>query len=96
MSKLNATDIEKLARLAQLQIDDTQIPIYLSSLGNIMNLISDMEEINTQDIELSTNALNMSQRLRKDEIIEINQRDLFQSLTPHTAAGLYLVPKVIE
>jgi aspartyl-tRNA(Asn)/glutamyl-tRNA(Gln) amidotransferase subunit C len=36
------------------------------------------------------------QRLRPDEVTEIDQRDAFQAIAPKTEAGVYLVPKVIE
>ena len=36
------------------------------------------------------------QRLRPDEVSETNQRDKYQQNAASVAAGLYLVPKVIE
>lgn len=95
MKTLGISDIEKLARLAQLKIEATEIPIYLNSLSNIIDMISTMQTVDTDTIERFDNPLNISQRLRPDTITEPNQRELFQSLTPHTTAGLYLVPKVL-
>ena len=40
--------------------------------------------------------LDMSQRLRVDEVSEINQREEYQKNTEHTESGFYKVPKVIE
>ena len=40
--------------------------------------------------------LNMSQRLRADEVTEPNERDKIQQNAPSTEDGYYLVPKVIE
>jgi aspartyl-tRNA(Asn)/glutamyl-tRNA(Gln) amidotransferase subunit C len=36
------------------------------------------------------------QRLREDEVTEINQRDALQAPSPDIEDGLFLVPKVIE
>ena len=36
------------------------------------------------------------QRLRPDTVSEADQREKFQRNAPSVAAGLYLVPKVIE
>lgn len=96
MSNLTTTDIEKLAHMARLAIDEAHVPIYLSGLSNIIDLISQMEAADTKDIQLVANPFNLSQRLRKDEITEIDERELFQSRAPQTDGGLYLVPKVIE
>jgi aspartyl-tRNA(Asn)/glutamyl-tRNA(Gln) amidotransferase subunit C len=36
------------------------------------------------------------QRLRQDEVTELNQREALQTVAPDTENGLFLVPKVIE
>ena len=40
--------------------------------------------------------LNMTQRLRADEITEPDRRDEYQANAPSTERGYYLVPRVIE
>jgi aspartyl-tRNA(Asn)/glutamyl-tRNA(Gln) amidotransferase subunit C len=40
--------------------------------------------------------LDMTQRLRPDEVTEINERDRFQLNARETGDGFYRVPKVIE
>jgi aspartyl-tRNA(Asn)/glutamyl-tRNA(Gln) amidotransferase subunit C len=36
------------------------------------------------------------QRMRADEITEVDAHEKYQRNAPHVEAGLYLVPKVIE
>ena len=50
----------------------------------------------TEQITPMAHPLDATQRLRSDEVSETDQRELFQGIAPHTEAGLYLVPKVIE
>ena len=38
----------------------------------------------------------LTQRLRADAVTESDERELYQRNAPQVAAGLYLVPKVIE
>jgi aspartyl-tRNA(Asn)/glutamyl-tRNA(Gln) amidotransferase subunit C len=38
----------------------------------------------------------LTQRLRPDAVTEPDERELYQKNAPQVAAGLYLVPKVIE
>jgi aspartyl-tRNA(Asn)/glutamyl-tRNA(Gln) amidotransferase subunit C len=40
--------------------------------------------------------LNMSQRLREDEVSETDQSQAFQAIAPQTGKGHFLVPTVIE
>lgn len=94
---LQRTDVEKIAHLARLNLDDQQISFFASSLSKILDLVNHINEANTNDIIPLAHPLeNMTQRLRPDEVTEKNQRELFQSIAPEVEAGLYLVPKIIE
>ncbi|MDF2690213.1 MAG: Asp-tRNA(Asn)/Glu-tRNA(Gln) amidotransferase GatCAB subunit [Gammaproteobacteria bacterium] len=85
-----------IARLAHLDITDGQVQKYAHDLNNILSMVKEMEKLNTDHIEPMTHPLKQNQRLRKDIVIESNQREVFQKIAPATAAGLYLVPQVIE
>jgi aspartyl-tRNA(Asn)/glutamyl-tRNA(Gln) amidotransferase subunit C len=93
---LNRTDVEKIAHLARLQIDDNDVPEYAQNLSNILDLIGQMQNIDTSDIEPLAHPFDAVQRLRADTITELNQREHLQSVAPAVANGLFLVPKVIE
>jgi len=55
-----------------------------------------MNAVDTEVVSPMAHPLQMVQRLRADEPIEPDQRDLFQRIAPATEEGLYLVPKVID
>jgi len=89
-------DVENIAHLARLAIDDADFPEYAKNLSNIFELMEQMSTIDTRNIEPMAHPLDTVQRLRKDQVTETNQREHFQQIAPLTEAGLYLVPKVIE
>lgn len=93
---LDKTDIEKIAHLARLAIDDQAIPDYARDLNNIFNLVEQLNTVDTTDITPMAHPLDANQRLRPDVVTETNQRELFQAIAPKTEAGVYLVPQVIE
>jgi len=93
---LTKQDVENIAHLARLAIDDADIPNYANNLSNILELVEQMSAIDTTDVEPMAHPLDAVQRLRNDEVTEQNQREHFQQVAPLTEAGLYLVPKVIE
>ncbi|SFG76984.1 Asp-tRNA(Asn)/Glu-tRNA(Gln) amidotransferase subunit GatC [Neptunomonas qingdaonensis] len=93
---LNRTDVEKIAHLARLQIDENDVPEYAKNLSNILDLISQMQDIDTSDVEPLAHPLDAVQRLRADIITEQNQREHLQQAAPAVENGLFLVPKVIE
>lgn len=93
---LTANDVKKIAHLARLGIDEHPIENYAKDLSSILALMTHMGQLDTTDVAPMAHPLDQTQRLRPDQITESNQRDHFQSIAPHTEAGLYLVPKVIE
>ncbi|MGD8559099.1 MAG: Asp-tRNA(Asn)/Glu-tRNA(Gln) amidotransferase subunit GatC [Gammaproteobacteria bacterium] len=93
---LSKNDVQNIAHLARLAIDDNDIPGYAKNLSNILELVEQMNAIDTSSVEPMAHPLDAVQRLRKDEVTETNQREHFQAIAPQTEAGLYLVPKVIE
>ncbi len=93
---LDKADVEKIAHLARLAIDDKDIPHYAHDLSNIFDLVAQMNDADTQDILPMAHPLDANQRLRADSVTETDQREQFQSIAPKTEAGVYLVPQVIE
>ncbi|MFK5947414.1 MAG: Asp-tRNA(Asn)/Glu-tRNA(Gln) amidotransferase subunit GatC [Methylococcales bacterium] len=93
---LTTDEVKKIAYLARLGIDESDIDAYASDLSNMLDLMTQMGEINTDDIKPMAHPMDQMQRLRPDVATETNQRDHFQALAPQTEAGLYLVPKVLD
>lgn len=93
---LDKSDVEKIAHLARLAIDENDVPEYTKNLSNILDLVEQMNAVNTDDVEPMAHPTHAMQRLREDKVSETNQRENFQAIAPQTEDGLYLVPKVIE
>ena len=93
---LTDEEVNKIAWLARLQITPEQVPEYAGNLSNILDLVEQMNAVDTTGIEPMAHPQDVPQRLREDVVTEPDQRELFQSIAPATEAGLYLVPKVIE
>ena len=89
-------DVRKVASLARLAMNETEIETARTQLSGIFDLIAEMQAVDTRGIEPMSHAQDVSQRLREDTVTEADQRDLFQSVAPQVEAGLYLVPRVIE
>lgn len=93
---LDKSEVEKIAWLARLGIDDQDIPNYSDELSNILDMVERMNSVDTEGISPIAHPLELSARLRSDEVTEENQREHFQNNAPLTEEGCYLVPKVIE
>jgi aspartyl-tRNA(Asn)/glutamyl-tRNA(Gln) amidotransferase subunit C len=93
---LLADDVKKIAHLARVGINEENVATYAKDLSGMLELMVQMGELNTDNVAPMSHPLDPTQRLRNDEVTEINQRDKFQTLASQTEAGLYLVPKVLD
>ncbi|MCP5197575.1 MAG: Asp-tRNA(Asn)/Glu-tRNA(Gln) amidotransferase subunit GatC [Gammaproteobacteria bacterium] len=96
MTPLGTAEVAKIAHLARLAIRDEDAPAYARNLSAILELVEQMNAVDTTGVTPMAHPLDMAQRLRADEVTETRQRESFQAIAPRTEAGLYLVPKVIE
>jgi aspartyl-tRNA(Asn)/glutamyl-tRNA(Gln) amidotransferase subunit C len=93
---LSKQDIEYIAHLARLEVDQGEIPDYEAKLGKIIEFIDELGKADTGDLLPMAHPLAMSQRLRVDEVTESDDRDRLQANASETSDGLYVVPRVVE
>ena len=93
---LNREEVLKIAHLARLGVDDTEVERYADELSKILALVDRMNAGETTGVAAMAHPLDGTQRLRPDVVSESDQRETFQKIAPSVSDGLYLVPKVIE
>ncbi|MGD8514262.1 MAG: Asp-tRNA(Asn)/Glu-tRNA(Gln) amidotransferase subunit GatC [Granulosicoccaceae bacterium] len=93
---LSRSDVEKIAHLARLAIDEADVDGYAGELSKILELVEQMKAVDTSGVAPMAHPLDAVQRLRADEVTEENCREQFQAIAPAVEDGLFLVPKVIE
>ena len=89
-------EVKKIAKLAALDIAESDIQSYATNLSNILDLVTQMEAVDTTGVTPMSHPFDVVQRLREDKVTAENRRDDFLAIAPKTEDGLYLVPKVIE
>lgn len=93
---LTEADVKKIAHLARLNLSEADTALYTEQLSNILHFIEQMNQADTSHIDPIAHSLDLTQRLRPDQVSESDQRAAFQAIAPCVEAGLYLVPKVID
>lgn len=93
---IDLADVENIAHLARLHLSAAEKQEAAKSMSNILNLIDQMQSVDTHNVEPLAHAFDAVQRLRDDVVTESDHRDELQQIAPETDRGLYLVPKVIE
>ena len=86
----------QLAKLARLSVNDNQLNSLEKDLKSILKFIDQLKEINTEDIDPTSNSLDQKLILR-DDIAEnaLSNEDLLKNV-PESELGFFVVPKVIE
>jgi aspartyl-tRNA(Asn)/glutamyl-tRNA(Gln) amidotransferase subunit C len=93
---LTKDQVQHIATLARLKLDDAEFDDIVDKLSRIVDFVDQLQAAPTDDVLPMAHPLNMSQRLRADEVTEPNARDEFQKNAPRVEDGYYLVPRVIE
>lgn len=93
---MDAKSVERIANLANIQLDPEAVDGYAKSMTNILKMADEMQGVNTCDVAPLAHPLELQQALREDVVTENDQHQLFQSVAPDVADDLYLVPIVIE
>ena len=93
---IKKSEIAYISSLSKLKMEDAEMDNYTRQISEILEMIQQLEKVDTHDIEPMAHPLNMKQRLRLDLVTEENHRELYQKNAVEFEEGFYKVPKVIE
>ena len=89
-------DVLHLAELSSISLDESQIEPLIKDLDNIVNYFSQLDELNTENVEPTYQCFDMQNVWREDNIVEFeaNREDLL-NLTVESEDNQIKVPKVL-
>ncbi|MCS6810526.1 MAG: Asp-tRNA(Asn)/Glu-tRNA(Gln) amidotransferase subunit GatC [Tepidimonas sp.] len=97
---LTLQDVDRLAQLARLALDPPQAERMLGQLNAFFDLVERMQAVDTTGVMPLAHPAEMftdvALRLHDDVVAPTHRREELLANAPHTEAGLFLVPKVIE
>lgn len=93
---LTFDDVQRLARLARIELDAGATRDIQAKLDAIFSMIDELLSIDTTGIVPMAHAQDAMLPLREDAVTEVDQHVVYQQGAPSVVDGLYLVPKVIE
>ncbi len=88
--------IEHLARLARLALTEEEKTLYREQLGNILQYMETLNELDTSGIEPTSHVISLSNILREDEARTSLSREDALGNAPDRTDTFYRVPKIIE
>ena len=95
MSLDNAT-VQKIARLARLEVADERVAKLAAELNNILGWVEQLNQVPTEGVEPMTSVVAMKLAWRADEVADGGQPAAVIANAPDPEDGFFAVPKVIE
>ncbi|MCP1660931.1 Asp-tRNA(Asn)/Glu-tRNA(Gln) amidotransferase subunit GatC [Neisseria perflava] len=93
---LSLQDVEKIAKLSRLRLNDEEKTQTLQELNDIFALVEKMQTVDTDGIEPMAHPHEVALRLREDKVTETDHAAEYQAVAPEVRNRLYIVPQVIE
>ncbi|HIJ74036.1 MAG TPA: Asp-tRNA(Asn)/Glu-tRNA(Gln) amidotransferase subunit GatC [Candidatus Hydrogenedentes bacterium] len=96
MSEIAREDVDYVAGLAQLELDDATKERLVAELGAVLGYIGKLNELDTSDVEPMMHVLDMTNVFRDDEVRESLPRDQALMNAPKTDNEYFLVPRILD
>jgi len=77
-------------------MDEATSAALAEDLSTVLELVEQMNSVDTTGIEPMAHPGSAALRLRADAVSEENQRESLQAPAPSAEEGYFLVPRVIE
>jgi aspartyl-tRNA(Asn)/glutamyl-tRNA(Gln) amidotransferase subunit C len=88
--------VEKVAKLARLQLSGEELDRYGAQLGAILDYIAKLEKLDVSGLEPLAHAVATANVFRADEPRPCLTRDAALQNAPEKTGDFFIVPKIIE
>ena len=96
MKRISSHEVKKVAQLARLELNESEIQKHAEQLENILGYIKQLEKIDTENIPCTTRAIEVVNVLRKDEKKDYENSEELLDLAPSRENQFFKVPKIIS
>tara|TARA_B100001250_G_C19722670_1_gene754559 strand:+ start:247 stop:552 length:306 start_codon:yes stop_codon:yes gene_type:complete len=95
-NNISSKEVKKIAKLAKLKLTDDEITLYSSQMSQIINYISQLNEVDTSNIDPLSNVIDNNNVIREDKIKESLDKSISLKNAPQSDGEFILVPKIIR
>ena len=96
MKRISSDEVKKVAQLARLELNESDINQHAEQLEKILEYIKQLEKINTENVPCTTRAIEVVNVLRKDEKKNYENSEEILDLAPSRENKFFKVPKIIN
>lgn len=93
---LDDKTVRKIARLARIEVTEPEVAHYAKELNHILGWIEQLNEVDTKEVAPMTRVVDVKLPRRPDIVTNGDKQADILANAPATAAGYFVVPKVVE
>jgi len=95
MTKITIDEVKRIAELAKLAVTDEEVEHFTKHLSVVFESASNLEAVNTDNVEPMTHGLQLINILREDVPADIlNREEMLKSVRKHEG-GQIKVPAIL-
>ncbi len=87
-------DVEHVAKLARLELTDEEKELYTKQLGDVLQYVNQMNEVDTSKIEPMTQVIDFVNVMREDKVVYEQTKEELLKNAPDEENGFFKVPKI--
>lgn len=87
-------DVEHVAKLARLELTDEEKELYTKQLGDVLQYVNQMNEVDTSNIEPMTQVVDFVNVMREDKVVYEQTKEELMKNAPDAENGFFKVPKI--
>ncbi len=95
LMSLSKEDVQRVSLLARLKLSDDELSTMTEQLGQIVNYIDKLSELDTEGVEPMAHALDLTNALVDDEPHESLPREMALQNAPRSDDECFRVPAVL-
>lgn len=93
---ISKQDIEKIAKLARVNLSDEEKAVYQNEISNILTWIEQLQNVDVSHISLADLVPKDQMKEREDVISVHNDLNDVLGNAPKTSFDMFAVPKMVE
>lgn len=93
---ISEAEVKHVAALSKLEISDEEISMFTEQLGDIIDMVEYLDEVDTTGVPVTVNVVHNETVLRPDTVAQDNTREELLRNVPDKENGYIRVPVIIE
>ena len=94
--KVTREDVENVALLSRLRIDEKDMDKNIQELSDFLEYVDRLQQVDTENVAATAHVLPIQNVFREDVVKPSLNRDSALSNAPEQEDGYFRVPKIVE